>query len=276
MISVRDVSKAFGGIVAVDGCSIEVAKGTITGLIGPNGAGKTTLFNIIAGFLPPDQGQVTLDGSDVTGLPPHQLFRRGLMRTFQIPHVFDRMTVLDNLMVVPPGQIGEDILAAWFTWGRVRAQDNEIRRRAADVADFLNLTPMLSELAGNLSGGQKKLLELGRTMMSGCKTVLLDEPGAGVNRTLLANLVKDIARLNREHGYTFCVIEHDMDIIAELCDPVIVMAEGRVLAEGSFAEVRRNEAVLEAYLGGSAPGTAPAPTAPTANGQATAENGTPR
>ncbi|MCZ6605451.1 MAG: ABC transporter ATP-binding protein [Alphaproteobacteria bacterium] len=250
MITVSDISKSFGGIVAVDGCSFEVQTGSITGLIGPNGAGKTTLFNIIAGFISPDRGTVSFDGRNITNTPPHLLFNQGLMRTFQIPHVFERMTVLENLMVVPKGQSGENILNSWFGWTRVCAEDRRIRQRALEVADFLNLGAVKTEPAGNLSGGQKKLLELGRTMMSDCKTVLLDEPGAGVNRSLMGDLVHDIERLNREFGYTFCVIEHDMDVIARLCDPVIVMAEGTVLTQGSFDEVRRNEAVLDAYLGG--------------------------
>jgi branched-chain amino acid transport system ATP-binding protein len=251
MIRVDHVVKSFGGITAVDDCTFDIPPGRITGLIGPNGAGKTTLFNIIAGFLRPDSGRILLDGTDVTGWPPHRLFRHGLVRTFQIPHVFDRLSVRDNLMVVPAGQSGENLFTAWFGGGRVAREEAAIGARADEVLDFLNLRRLAGEHAGNLSGGQKKLVELGRTMMSGGKTILLDEPGAGVNRTLLATLVEDIARLNREHGYTFCIIEHDMDVVARLCDPVIVMAEGRVLAEGAFDQVRRNEDVLDAYLGGA-------------------------
>ncbi len=251
MIRVDQVGKSFGGIHAVDDCSFEIPKGRITGLIGPNGAGKTTLFNIIAGFIRPDSGHIWLDGVDVTGWPPHRLCGRGLVRTFQIPHVFDRMSVRENLMVVPAGQSGENLFAAWFGGGRVAREDAAIGARADEVLAFLNLTRLAGEQAGNLSGGQKKLVELGRTMMSGADTILLDEPGAGVNRTLLATLVDDIARLNRERGYTFCIIEHDMDLIARLCDPVIVMAEGRVIAQGSFDAVRRNTEVIEAYLGGA-------------------------
>jgi len=162
------------------------------------------------------------------------------------------MSVLENLMVVPAGQLGESLLASWLGWRRVLRQEAAIRRRAEEVLGFLSLERLRDELAGNLSGGQKKLLELGRALMSGCKTVLLDEPGAGVNRTLLASLVGSIRTLNRDRGYTFCIVEHDMDLIAELCDPVIVMAEGRVLTEGRFDQVRRNRDVLEAYLGGIA------------------------
>ena len=250
MIEIQEVSKRFGGIVAVDRCSFAIETGTITGLIGPNGAGKTTLFNIIAGFMTPTAGRILLDGRDITGLPPHRLFHQGLVRTFQIPHEFGRMTTLENLMVVPPGQDGENVLNAWFRPFRVAAGEREVQRRAEEVLAFLNLDHVGDELAGNLSGGQKKLLELGRTMMTEARMVLLDEPGAGVNRTLLAALADSIRRLNRERGYTFCIIEHDMDLIAELCDPVIVMAEGKVLTQGGFDQVRQNREVLEAYLGG--------------------------
>jgi len=251
MIAVEHVSKRFGGIVAVDDCSLEVPAGSITGLIGPNGAGKTTLFNIIAGFMTPTGGTIRLDGQDITGMPPHRLFRRGLVRTFQIPHEFARMTTLENLMVVPAGQSGENLANAWLRWARVRGEEAGIRRRADAVLEFLSLDHVRDELAGRLSGGQKKLLELGRAIMAEAKVVLLDEPGAGVNRTLLARLVDNIRTLNREQGYTFCIIEHDMDVIARLCDPVIVMAEGRVLTRGPFDVVRRDRQVLDAYLGGS-------------------------
>jgi branched-chain amino acid transport system ATP-binding protein len=252
LIAIDEVSRHFGGIVAVDRCSLRIETGRITGLIGPNGAGKTTLFNIVAGFLAPTGGRILLDGQDVTGLAPHRLFHRGLVRTFQIPQVLERMSVLENLMVVPAAQLGENLLVSWLGWRRVLRQEAGIRRGAEEVLEFLSLERLRDELAGNLSGGQKKLLELGRALMSGCKTVLLDEPGAGVNRTLLASLVDNIRTLNRDQGYTFCIVEHDMDLIAELCDPVIVMAEGRVLTEGRFDQVRQNRDVLEAYLGGIA------------------------
>lgn len=250
MIAVDNIVKRFGGLNAVDGCSFNVPAGSITGLIGPNGAGKTTMFNIIAGFIEPDSGQVNLDGKDITGLPPHKLFHRGLVRTFQIPHEFDRMTLRENLMIVPAEQAGENIVNTLFRPRRVSAQERRIREQAEEVLGFLNLSHLADELAGRLSGGQKKLLELGRTMMTDAKVVLLDEPGAGVNRTLLAHLADDIRRLNRERGYTFCIIEHDMDLIASLCDPVIVMAHGKVLTEGRMDEIRKDERVLEAYLGG--------------------------
>ncbi|KAA5607515.1 ABC transporter ATP-binding protein [Roseospira marina] len=254
MIQIEGISKAFGGLQAVDSVTFTVAAGGITGLIGPNGAGKTTLFSILAGFLPADQGRVLLDGEDITGLPPHSLFHRGLVRTFQIPHEFSRMTVRENLMIVPPGQAGESLAYSWLRWGKVKAQDRVIRQKVDDVLDFLKLTHVADELAGNLSGGQKKLLELGRTMMIDAKVVLLDEPGAGVNRTLLNSIRDAIRRLNTERGYTFCLIEHDMDLIADLCDPVVVMAQGQVIAEGPMDVIRADPQVQDAYLGGGVSG----------------------
>ena len=249
MIVVNDVHKHFGGFHAVDGATLQIADGSITGLIGPNGAGKSTLFNVIAGVLPPTSGQVLMDGEDITGLPPHELFHRGLLRTFQIAHEFSSMTVRENLMMVPPGQTGERLWHAWFGRRRIRAEEARLRERADGVLDFLTIAHLADEKAGNLSGGQKKLLELGRTMMVDAMIVFLDEVGAGVNRTLLGTIADAILRLNRERGYTFCVIEHDMDFISRLCDPVIVMAEGRVLTQGTAEEVMADERVIEAYLG---------------------------
>ena len=249
MIRVDDLHLRFGAFKAIDGVSIEIAPGSITGLIGPNGAGKTTLFNTIAGHYRPSSGKVWLAGEDITGLPPHALFGKGLLRTFQIAHEFSTLTVRENLMVVPDSQPGERLLDVWFRPSLVRAREEEVRARADDVVDFLELTHVADELAGNLSGGQKKLLELGRTMMVDAKVVFLDEVGAGVNRTLLNTLADAILRLNRERGYTFCLIEHDMDFIARLCGTVIVMAEGRVLTVGTAEEVKANEQVIEAYLG---------------------------
>jgi len=249
MISVADISKHFGGIHAVDGVSLEIEKGSITGLIGPNGAGKTTLFNVIAGVFKPTSGHVYLDGEDVTGLEPHQLFNKGLLRTFQIAHEFSTLTVLENLMVVPGDQAGEQLRHAWFNYKRVLENEEKIKERAHEVAEFLQISHLKNELAGNLSGGQKKLLELGRTMMVDAKIVFLDEVGAGVNRTLLKTIGTSIQRLNEERGYTFCLIEHDMDFIARLCNPVIVMAEGKLLTQGTVEEVKNNEDVIEAYLG---------------------------
>jgi branched-chain amino acid transport system ATP-binding protein len=249
MIRAENVTKTFGGVHAVDNASLTIEAGTITGLIGPNGAGKTTLFNVIAGNLKPSSGHVYLEGEDVTGLRPHLLFNKGLLRTFQIAHEFPTLTVIENLMMVPADQHGERLTNALFRSGPIRADERRIYEKAVEVVEFLSLSGVAHEEAGKLSGGQRKLLELGRTMMTDAKVVLLDEIGAGVNRTLLNSLGDSILRLNKDHGYTFCMIEHDMDFIARLCDPVIVMAEGGVLAQGTADEVRRNEDVIEAYLG---------------------------
>ncbi|MEO1796211.1 MAG: ABC transporter ATP-binding protein [Pseudomonadota bacterium] len=249
MIEVSDLHKHFGGFHAVDGATLSIAEGSITGLIGPNGAGKTTLFNVIAGNLEPTSGMVRMAGEDITGLPPHDLFHKGLLRTFQIAHEFSSMTVRENLMMVPGGQAGETLWNAWFARGRIRAEEAELAKKADEVLEFLTIDHLANEKAGNLSGGQKKLLELGRTMMVDAKIVFLDEVGAGVNRTLLMTIADAIERLNKERGYTFCVIEHDMDFIGRLCNPVICMAEGKVLAEGTIEEIKANEQVIEAYLG---------------------------
>ena len=249
MIRVEDLHMRFGGIHAVDGVSLSIGDGRITGLIGPNGAGKTTLFNVIAGVFKPTSGKVFLGSEDITGLPPHELFAKGMLRTFQIAHEFSTLTVRENLMMVPGSQSGERLLDAWLRPTKVRQEEHHVRQNADEVIDFLQLGQVASELAGNLSGGQKKLLELGRTMMADAKVVFLDEVGAGVNRTLLNTLGDAIQRLNTERGYTFCMIEHDMDFIGRLCDPVIVMAEGALLAEGKISEIKANERVIEAYLG---------------------------
>ena len=249
MIRVENLHKRFGGLRAVNGASLEIAPGSITGLIGPNGAGKTTLFNVIAGAFRPTSGHVFLDGTEITGLKPHELFHRGVLRTFQIAHEFTTLTVLENLMMVPGGQRGEGLIDAWFRRRQVAEDEAEIRKKAEGVLVFLGLDHLADEQAGNISGGQKKLLELGRTMMVDAKIVFLDEVGAGVNRTLLRTIGDAILRLNQERGYTFCMIEHDMDFISRLCNPVIVMAEGAVLMEGSAEEVKSDPRVIEAYLG---------------------------
>ena len=249
VIDVKNVSKRFGGLRAVNDCSLQVERGSITGLIGPNGAGKSTLFNLVAGNIVPDSGQIIFDGQDVTGLKPHQLFHRGMLRTFQIAHEFSNMTALENLMMVPSGQPGESLVKTWLMPGAIKQAERSVRQKALDVIDFLKLGHVKHELAGNLSGGQKKLLELGRTMMVDAKVVLLDEVAAGVNRTLLQDLAANIERMNQELGYTFFVIEHDMDLIGRLCDPVIVMAQGEKIAEGPMSEIRANPEIIEAYFG---------------------------
>ena len=249
ILQVDNLSKFFGGLAAVSNCSLKIKKGSITGIIGPNGSGKTTLFNLITGNLMSSNGTVFLNGEDITNIPSYELFSKGVLRTFQIAHEFTNLTVLENLMMVPANQSGENLMNALFKPSMVNKEEDVVRSKAYEVTEFLNLKHLANEQAGNLSGGQKKLLELGRTMMVDAKLVLLDEVGAGVNRTLLKDLGTAIQRLNKEKGYTFCMIEHDMDFISRMCDPVIVMSEGSVLFEGTSDEVKKNEKVIESYLG---------------------------
>ena len=249
ILYVDKVSKYFGGLAAVNNCSLKIKKGSITGIIGPNGSGKTTLFNLIAGNLKSSNGNVIFNNENITNIPSHELFSKGLLRTFQIAHEFTNLTVLENLMMVPSDQSGENLVTALINPKLVEKEEQKIKNKASEVIEFLNLKHLANELAGNLSGGQKKLLELGRTMMVDAKLVLLDEVGAGVNRTLLKDLGTAILRLNKEKGYTFCMIEHDIDFISRMCDPVIVMSEGSVLFEGTSEEVKKNEKVIDSYLG---------------------------
>ena len=249
MLEIKNLYKNFGGIQAISNVSLTIQESSITALIGPNGAGKTTLFNIINGSIRPDAGHIKLNNINITGYEPHQLFNLGILRTFQIAHEFSSLTVRDNLMMVPPNQIGESILNTWFTPKKIKIEEKEILNKAREVLDFLQLKHLENEYAGNLSGGQKKLLELGRTMMVKPKIVLLDEVGAGVNRTLLHTIGDAILRLNKELNYTFCMIEHDIDFISRLCDPVIVMAEGSVLMTDTISKVKENEEVIQVYLG---------------------------
>jgi branched-chain amino acid transport system ATP-binding protein len=250
ILSVENVTRSFGGLRAVNNCSLEVTEGGITGLIGPNGAGKTTLFNIITGFLKPDSGRITFRGERIDGLPPHEIFHRGLVRTFQIPRELKSMTVLENLMLVPKEQRGENLWYTWFMPWRVGKDEEAIIEKAQDVLKFVDLAHLRDEYAGNLSGGQKKLLELARTLMTQPTMILLDEPAAGVNRTLMRRLADDIQRVRAELGATFLLIEHDMDLVTMLCDRLIVMSQGAKIAEGAPEEVKRDEQVLDAYLGG--------------------------
>ena len=233
----------------INSCSVKVERGEIVSILGPNGSGKTTLFNLIAGNLKSSSGNVTFDEENITDVPSYELFSKGLLRTFQIAHEFTNLSVLENLMMVPGNQSGEKIMTALFKPNLVAEEEAVIKDKAKEVVDFLNLGHLSNELAGNLSGGQKKLLELGRTMMVDAKLVLLDEVGAGVNRTLLKDLGTAIEKLNKEKGYTFCMIELDMEFIGRLCDPVIVKAEGSVLFEGSVEEAKKDEKVIESYLG---------------------------
>jgi branched-chain amino acid transport system ATP-binding protein len=250
MLEIKSVDKSFGGLKAVNNCSFEVREGSITGLIGPNGAGKTTLFNIITGHYKPDRGKIFFQGEPIQGLEPHQIFKKRVYRTFQITREFAQMTVLENLMIMPEHQSGERIWNTWFRAPAVRTQEKEIRDKALEVLEFVELINLKDEYAGSLSGGQKKLLEIARSMMADPKLVLLDEPGAGVNPSLMQKLIANIRTLRDEKGITFFLVEHDMDLVMNLCEPIIVMSEGTKLCEGTAAEVQQDECVLEAYLGG--------------------------
>ena len=248
-LKVQNLVKNYGGLQAVRGISFEVLEGEIFGLIGPNGAGKTTTFNMIAGSETPTSGKINLYDSDITGFSTHKLYELGLIRTFQLSHEYKKMTVLENLMVAGSNQLGENIFNALFSGKKVQKREREVVEKALESLEFLGLTALKGELAGNLSGGQKKLLELGRTMMTNATLVLLDEPGAGVNPTLMLKIIEMIRRLNQERGYTFCIIEHDMDLVADLCQKIVVLSEGQVLTEGTMSEVRDDERVIKAYFG---------------------------
>jgi len=251
LLSVTGITKRFGGVEALAGCTLSVREGSITGLIGPNGAGKTTLFNVISGLTPPDGGEIRLGGDRLDGLSAHAIARCGVARTFQIPRPLGRMTVLENVLLYGPAQPGEALGCVFGSPARVAAREARLRERALAILESVELAPLAGARAETLSGGQKKLLELARALMSEPRIILLDEPGAGVNPTLMRSLVEAIRAL-RAAGRTFLLIEHDMDLVTELCDPVVVMAQGRTLVEGPFAEVRRDPRVLEAYLGTAA------------------------
>lgn len=250
MISFQNITVDFGGLRAVDQASFEIDRGRITGLIGPNGAGKTTAFNVIAGHVRPNTGTVMLDGQNITSLKPHQRAALGLARTFQIAHEFSRLTVVENLMAAAASPVGENLLNVVFRRNMFETEEREHYAFARETIKLLELDHVRDEKAGNLSGGQKKLVELGRALMRKPKIVLLDEIGAGINRTLLAKLADKIKLLNQERGLTFCLIEHDLDYVSKLCDHVLVMTQGKVLTQGTVDQVRRDERVIEAYFGG--------------------------
>ena len=242
------VERSFYGVRALRGVNLEVAEGRITGLIGPNGAGKTTLFNCITGVVPPDRGRILFQGRDIAGLRPERVSARGLVRTFQIARGLPRLSVLDNLLLYGRRQPGERMLPALLGSVAARRREQELIARAVTIARRLNLMPVIRNPASDLSGGQKKLLEIGRALMREPQLILLDEPVAGVNPTLAAEIGEHLKALVRE-GITVLLIEHHMDMVARLCNPVIVMAEGRHLAQGSFAEMAADARVQEAYMG---------------------------
>ncbi|MDR5672442.1 ABC transporter ATP-binding protein [Halalkaliarchaeum sp. AArc-GB] len=251
VLKVEELEKRFGGIVAVDGASFAVERGSITGLIGPNGAGKSTTFNCITGVHRPDGGSVVFDGTDITGETPERIANRGLVRTFQIARELPEMTVLENVMLGPKGQLGESIWrsVAPIARGNVVKQEAELRDHAWETLEFFEIDHLAEEYAGNLSGGQRKLLELARALSTDPEMLLLDEPMAGVNPSLERKLLDRIHDL-QEEGYSFLLVEHDMDVIMDHCEHVVVMHQGQVLAEGPPAAIKSNEEVIEAYLGG--------------------------
>jgi branched-chain amino acid transport system ATP-binding protein len=251
ILEVCDLVKAFGGHRAVDGVSFRLARGAIGGLIGPNGAGKTTLFHCIAGALAPTSGSVLLEGVALGDGSPPRAHAAGLGRTFQIPRPFPALTVLENAMLGARAQLGERFWAVWFRPGAVAADERRVREAARHWLDFVGLTALEHEPASVLSGGQRKLLELARAMVGEPSLVLLDEPGAGVNPALLDRIVDRIAALHAG-GTGFLVIEHNMDLVATLCRPVMVMSEGRLLASGEARDVLADPRVVEAYLGEAA------------------------
>jgi ABC-type branched-subunit amino acid transport system ATPase component len=248
ILSVRGLRRRFGGVVALDGLDLAVRRGTVTALIGPNGAGKSTAFQCISGVIRPDSGQVLFDGTDITGARPDRITAAGLVRSFQIARGIPRLTVFENLLLYGPAQPGESLPGAILQGAAARRREEALRARALAVAERLNLARVLDNPAAALSGGQKKLLEIGRALMAEPELLLLDEPVAGVNPTLAAEIARHIAHL-REEGMTVLVVEHHMDFVASLCDPVICMAEGKLLAEGSFAAVAADPRVQEAYMG---------------------------
>lgn len=250
MLKVIDIHKSFGGLKALDGISLEVERGSITGLIGPNGSGKTTLFNVISGFYPKDAGEIYLKGKRIDELPPDEVARKGLGRTFQISQAPERMTVLENMLLAPKGQTGEGLLNIFFGKNRILQQETENLEKAHHILSVVELIDLGNEYAGNLSGGQKKLLALGRILMADPEIILLDEPTAGVNPTLNKSLMRLVEEL-RKGGKTFFLVDHNMKVISEICDRVYVLDFGRKIAEGTPREIQENEEVLEAYLSGS-------------------------
>jgi neutral amino acid transport system ATP-binding protein len=249
VLQIEEVVKHFGGIRAVDGATFGVAPKSITALIGPNGAGKTTLFNVVTGFYRGDRGSVSFDGEQVLGQPPYELARRGMVRTFQITKALAAMPVIDNMMLAAPNQPGEQFRNIVFRPRASRAREREIREQAIELLELFNLTNLADDYAGTLSGGQRKLLELARALMAEPTLLLLDEPMAGINPTLGARLLDHMQQLRRERGVTFLFIEHDMEVVMNHSDRVVVMAEGRVIAEGEPDEVRKSKRVIDAYLG---------------------------
>lgn len=243
-----NISKSFGGLKVVSQASIDVKYNSITGLIGPNGAGKSTLFNLLSNFLTADEGKVLFEGNPVQHLPPHQIARLGFVRTFQVARVLSRLTVLENMLLGTQNQVGEQLFSVFWQPQKIRKQEKENREKAMSILESVGLAEKAFDYAGALSGGQRKLLEMARTLMTNPKLILLDEPAAGVNPTLINQICEHILRWNQQ-GISFLIIEHNMDVIMSLCSHVWVLAEGRNLADGTPEEIQNNQQVLSAYLG---------------------------
>jgi neutral amino acid transport system ATP-binding protein len=248
LLTATGIAKSFGGIKAVNNADIEVNKGSITGLIGPNGAGKTTFFNLLSNFIRPDRGTVIFDGEQIQQLQTYKIAQQGMVRTFQVARTLSRLSVMENMLLGAQKQTGERFWQVWLQRQLVATEERELRDRAITLLESVGLAHMANEYAGALSGGQRKLLEMARALMTNPKLILLDEPAAGVNPTLI-NQICDRIKLWNSEGMTFLIIEHNMDVIMSLCDRVWVLAEGQNLAVGTPAEIQTNSQVLEAYLG---------------------------
>jgi branched-chain amino acid transport system ATP-binding protein len=249
ILNVEGLYKHFGGIYAVNGASLRVRRGSVTALIGPNGAGKTSLFNVVSGFYHADAGSIRYAGHSIAGQPPYAIARRGLVRTFQLPRALTTMPVIDNVMLAAPHHPGEHLTTLLLRPRAALRREKQVRARALELLETFGLAHMAREYAGTLSGGQRKLLELARALMVDPAMVLLDEPMAGINPTLGRRLLDHVQSLRRERGLTFLFVEHDMDVVMNHADVVIVMAQGRIIAEGTPAQIRRNQHVIDAYLG---------------------------
>lgn len=248
LLEAKGMVKYFGGLCAVNNAYINVPQGSITGLIGPNGAGKTTLFNLLANFIIPDQGQVMFNGEKIDHLPPHKIAQKGFIRTFQVARVLSRLSVLENMLLATQKQTGENFFQVWFQGGKLRQEERENKEKAMAILESVGLSAKAKDFAGALSGGQRKLLEIARTLMTEPKLILLDEPAAGVNPTLINQICEHIVEWNQQ-GISFLIIEHNMDVIMSLCQQIWVLAEGTNLADGTPEAIQNNPQVLEAYLG---------------------------
>ena len=250
ILEIRDISKAYGGFHVLDGVGLTVASGALFGLIGPNGAGKSTLFSVISGFLAEDSGEVRLDGKRINGLSPARRAKTGMVRTFQVPREFRHLTVRENLMAAAPGQTGEGLIGLFLQPRRIRCEEAEVAERADEIIRFLDLRDVADQPSGRLSGGQKKLLELGRALITAPRLVLLDEPFAGVNPVLIGRIVERISELNAR-GLGFLIIEHDLQALTRLVPWLAVMDRGKIIAEGPPDAVLEDALVRAAYLGGA-------------------------